>query len=99
MPMKLRTPPASALLAKAAGLPNEGGRPSSDAPVTKLGREQLREIARVKPQPWPRAARGAPHRPELTPEMEERNAAGTDPTARGGNAAAPAAQGRQATAA
>jgi Ribosomal protein L11, RNA binding domain len=48
MPMKLRTPPASALLAKAAGLPNGGGRPSSDAPVAKLAREQLREIARVK---------------------------------------------------
>ena len=39
------------------------------------------------------------HRPELTPEMEQRNAAETDPTARGGNAAAPAAQGRQAAAA
>ena len=36
MPMKLRTPPASALLAKAAGLHNGGGRPSSDAPVAKL---------------------------------------------------------------
>jgi hypothetical protein len=81
MPMKLRTPPASALLAKAAGLPNGGGRPSSDAPVAKLAREQLREIATVKPQPWPRAARGAPHRPELTPEMEQRNEARTDPTA------------------
>jgi len=67
--MKLRTPPASALLAKAAGLPNGGGRPSSDAPVAKLARGQLREIATVKPQPWPRATRGAPHRPELTPEL------------------------------
>jgi ribosomal protein L11 len=53
MPMKLRTPPASALLAKAAGLPNGGGRPSSDAPVAKLAREQLCEIARVQPQSWP----------------------------------------------
>ena len=48
MPMKLRTPPASALLAKAAGLPNGGGRPSSDAPGAKLAREQLREIAGIK---------------------------------------------------
>jgi hypothetical protein len=38
MPMKLRIPPASAL-AKAAGLPNGGGRPSSDAPVAELARE------------------------------------------------------------
>jgi hypothetical protein len=48
LPMKLRTPPASALLAKAGGLPSGGGRPGSDAPVAKLVREQLREIARVK---------------------------------------------------
>jgi hypothetical protein len=48
MPMKQRTPPASALPAKAAGLPNGGGRPSSDAPVAKLALEQLREIARIK---------------------------------------------------
>ena len=46
--LKLRTPPASALLARAAGLPKGGGRPGSDAPVAKLSQEQLREIARIK---------------------------------------------------
>ena len=46
--LQLRTPPASALLARAAGLPKGGGRPGSDAPVAKLSREQLREIARIK---------------------------------------------------
>jgi large subunit ribosomal protein L11 len=46
--LRLRTPPTSALLARAAGLPKGGGRPSSDAPIAKLDRGQLREIARAK---------------------------------------------------
>jgi len=53
----------------------------------------------AKVRDWASSCSRAPHRPELTAEMEQRDAAGTDPTARGGNAAAPAAQGRQATAA
>jgi large subunit ribosomal protein L11 len=46
--LRLRTPPTSALLARAAGLPKGGGRPGSDAPIAKLDRGQLREIARSK---------------------------------------------------
>jgi large subunit ribosomal protein L11 len=46
--LRLRTPPTSALLAMAAGLPKGGGRPGSDAPIAKLDRGQLREIARSK---------------------------------------------------
>jgi large subunit ribosomal protein L11 len=46
--LELRTPPTSALLARAAGLPKGGGRPGADAPIAKLGRDQLREIARTK---------------------------------------------------
>jgi large subunit ribosomal protein L11 len=46
--LELRTPPTSALLARAAGLPRGGGRPGADAPIAKLGRDQLREIARTK---------------------------------------------------
>jgi large subunit ribosomal protein L11 len=46
--LRLRTPPTSALLARAAGLPKGGGRPGSDAPIAKLDRSQLREIARAK---------------------------------------------------
>jgi large subunit ribosomal protein L11 len=46
--LRTRTPPTSALLARAAGLPKGGGRPGSDAPVAKLGRDRLREIARTK---------------------------------------------------
>jgi large subunit ribosomal protein L11 len=46
--LQLRTPPTSALLARAAGLPRGSGRPGSDAPVAKLARAQLREIAMVK---------------------------------------------------
>jgi large subunit ribosomal protein L11 len=46
--LRLRTPPTSALLARAAGLPKGGGRPGSDAPIAKLDRGQLREIARAK---------------------------------------------------
>jgi large subunit ribosomal protein L11 len=46
--LRLKTPPTSALLARAAGLPKGGGRPGSDAPVGKLGRDQLREIATTK---------------------------------------------------
>jgi large subunit ribosomal protein L11 len=46
--LRLKTPPTSALLARAAGLPKGGGRPGSDAPIAKLDRGQLREIARAK---------------------------------------------------
>ena len=46
--LQLRTPPTSALLARAAGLPKGGGRPGADAPAAKLNRERLREIAMVK---------------------------------------------------
>jgi large subunit ribosomal protein L11 len=46
--LQLRTPPTSALLARAAGLPKGGGRPGADAPIAKLDRSQLREIARTK---------------------------------------------------
>jgi large subunit ribosomal protein L11 len=46
--LELKTPPTSALLARAAGLPRGGGRPGADAPVAKLDREQLRRVARVK---------------------------------------------------
>lgn len=46
--LQLRTPPTSALLAGAAGLPGGSGRPGADAPVAKLDRDQLREIARTK---------------------------------------------------
>jgi large subunit ribosomal protein L11 len=46
--LELRTPPTSALLARAAGLPGGGGRPGADPPVAKLDRDQLREIARTK---------------------------------------------------
>jgi large subunit ribosomal protein L11 len=46
--LRTRTPPTSALLARAAGLPKGGGRPGSDAPVAKLDRDRLREIARTK---------------------------------------------------
>jgi large subunit ribosomal protein L11 len=46
--LELRTPPTSALLARAAGLPGGSGRPGTDPPVAKLARDQLREIARTK---------------------------------------------------
>jgi large subunit ribosomal protein L11 len=46
--LELRTPPTSALLARAAGLPGGSGRPGADPPVAKLARDQLREIARTK---------------------------------------------------
>jgi large subunit ribosomal protein L11 len=46
--LQLRTPPTSALLARAAGLPKGGGRPGADGPVAKLGRDRLREIATAK---------------------------------------------------
>ena len=46
--LQLKTPPTSALLARAAGLPRGSGRPGADAPVAKLDRDQLREIARTK---------------------------------------------------
>jgi large subunit ribosomal protein L11 len=45
--LQLRTPPTSALLARAAGLPKGSGRPG-DGPVAKLARDQLREIAHTK---------------------------------------------------
>jgi large subunit ribosomal protein L11 len=45
---QLKTPPTSALLARAAGLPRGSGRPGADAPIAKLDRDQLREIARTK---------------------------------------------------
>jgi large subunit ribosomal protein L11 len=46
--LQLRTPPTSALLASAAGLPKGSGRPGADGPVAKLGRDRVREIARTK---------------------------------------------------
>jgi large subunit ribosomal protein L11 len=52
--LRLKTPPTSALLARAAvvapaaGLPRGSGRPGADGPITKLGRDQVREIARTK---------------------------------------------------
>jgi len=46
--LQLKTPPTSALLARAAGLPGGSGRPGADAPIAKLDRDQLREIARAK---------------------------------------------------
>jgi large subunit ribosomal protein L11 len=46
--LQLKTPSTSALLARAAGLPRGSGRPGADAPVAKLDRGQLREIARTK---------------------------------------------------
>lgn len=46
--LQLRTPPTSALQARAAGLPKGGGRPGADAPVAKLDRDRLRELARAK---------------------------------------------------
>ena len=46
--LQLKTPPTSALLASAAGLPKGSGRPGTDAPVVKLDRARLREIARTK---------------------------------------------------
>jgi large subunit ribosomal protein L11 len=46
--LRLRTPPTSALLARAAGLAKGGGRPGADAPLAKLDRAQVREVARTK---------------------------------------------------
>jgi large subunit ribosomal protein L11 len=46
--LQLKTPPTSALLARAAGLPGGSGRPGADAPIAKLDHDQLREIARAK---------------------------------------------------
>jgi large subunit ribosomal protein L11 len=46
--LRLRTPPTSVLLARAAGLARGGGRPGADAPVAKLERARLREVARAK---------------------------------------------------
>jgi large subunit ribosomal protein L11 len=46
--LRLRTPPTSALLARAAGLAKGAGRPGADAPVAKLERARLREIAAIK---------------------------------------------------
>ena len=46
--LQLKTPPTSALLVRAAGLPKGGGRPGADPPVAKLDRDQLREIVRAK---------------------------------------------------
>lgn len=46
--LQLRTPPTSALLARAAGLVKGSGRPGADGPVAKLGRDRIREIARTK---------------------------------------------------
>lgn len=46
--LRLRTSPTSALLARAAGLPKGSGRPGADGPIAKLGRDQLREVARTK---------------------------------------------------
>ena len=46
--LQLRTPPTSALLASAAGLTKGSGRPGADGPIAKLGRDRVREIARVK---------------------------------------------------
>ena len=46
--LQLKTPPTSALLARAAGLVKGSGRPGTDGPVAKLGRDRVREIARTK---------------------------------------------------
>jgi large subunit ribosomal protein L11 len=46
--LQRKTPPTSALLARAAGLPGGSGRPGADGPIAKLDRDQLREIARAK---------------------------------------------------
>ena len=46
--LQLRTPPTSALLARAAGLTKGSGRPGADAPIAKLDRDRVREIARTK---------------------------------------------------
>lgn len=46
--LQLKTPPTSALLARAAGIPKGSGRPGADGPIAKLGRDQLREIAAIK---------------------------------------------------
>jgi large subunit ribosomal protein L11 len=47
--LELRTPPTSALLARAAGLAKGASRPGpAQGPVAKLDRAQLREVARVK---------------------------------------------------
>jgi large subunit ribosomal protein L11 len=46
--LQLRTPPTSALLASAAGLPKGSGRPGADGPIAKLDRDRVREIARTK---------------------------------------------------
>jgi large subunit ribosomal protein L11 len=45
--LQLKTPPTSALLARAAGLGKGGDRPG-DGPIAKLARDQLREVARAK---------------------------------------------------
>ena len=44
--LELRTPPTSALLARAAGLPKGAARPGSDGPVAKLERGRLRRSRR-----------------------------------------------------
>jgi large subunit ribosomal protein L11 len=46
--LQLKAPPTSALLARAAGLPKGSGRAGADAPIAKLNRDQVREIARTK---------------------------------------------------
>jgi large subunit ribosomal protein L11 len=47
--LELRTPPTSALLARAAGLAKGADRPGrAHGPVGKLDRAQLREVARAK---------------------------------------------------
>ena len=47
--LQLRTPPTSALLARAAGLAKGADRPGpANGPVGKLDRAQLREVARAK---------------------------------------------------
>jgi large subunit ribosomal protein L11 len=46
--LQLKTPPTSALLARAAGLPKGSGRPGADGAIGKVGRAQLREVARTK---------------------------------------------------
>jgi large subunit ribosomal protein L11 len=46
--LQLRTPPTSALLARAAGLARGSGRPGADGPMVKLERARLREVARAK---------------------------------------------------
>jgi large subunit ribosomal protein L11 len=46
--LQLKTPPTSALLARAAGLPKGSGHPGADGAIAKLGRADLREVARTK---------------------------------------------------